>query len=72
MSYGSTELLKVDVVFNYDRYITIKNDPGEQYNPNNIRNLLQQSQQFIQKSGGPIPGAPKTTGDGSDPFQALS
>ena len=57
MSYGSTELLKVDVVFNYDRYITIKNDPGEQYNPNNIRNLLQQSQQFIQKSGGPIPGA---------------
>ena len=72
MSYGSTELLKVDVVFNYDRYITIKNDPGEQYNPNNIRNLLQQSQQFIQKSGGPVPGAPKTTGDGSDPFQALS
>ena len=70
MSYGSTELLKVDVVFNYDSYITIKNDPGEQYNPNNIRNLLQQSQQFIQRSGGVFPGAPKTTGDGSDPFQA--
>ena len=74
MSYGSTELLKVDVVFNYDRYITIKNDPGEQYNPNNIRNLLQKSQQVIQKSGGPVPGAPNTglTGTGFDPNEALS
>ena len=74
MSYGGTELLKVDVVFNYDRYITIKNDPGEQFNPNDIKNLLLQSQQVIQKSGGPFPGAPNTglTGDGFDPFSGLS
>jgi hypothetical protein len=71
MSYGGTELLKVDVVFNYDRYITIKNDPGEQFNPNDIKNLLLQSQQTLQKSGGLFGGAFNTglTGDGFDPFQ---
>jgi len=70
MSYGGTELLKVDVVFNYDRYITIKNDPGEQFNPNDIKNLLLQSQQTLQKSGGLFGGAFNTglTGDGFDPF----
>ena len=70
MSYGSTELLKVDVVFNYDRYITIKNDPGEQFNPNDIKNLLLQSQQTLQKTGSLFGGAFKTglTGDGFDPF----
>ena len=60
MSYGGSEILKVDVVFNYDRYITIKNDPGQQFSPSDIKNLRQETQQLInQGKGFPInPGQP--------------
>ena len=30
LNYGGSEIAKVDVVFNYDRYTTMKHDPGEQ------------------------------------------
>ena len=37
LNYGGSEIAKVDVVFNYDRYTTMKHDPGRQVSvPQNL------------------------------------
>ena len=41
LNYGGSEIAKVDIVFNYDRYTTMKHDPGEQVAL--PQNLTQQS-----------------------------
>tara|TARA_B100000003_G_scaffold73561_1_gene65922 strand:- start:478 stop:1392 length:915 start_codon:yes stop_codon:yes gene_type:complete len=50
LNYGGSEIAKVDIVFNYDRYTTMKHDPGRQVSV--PRNLSLES--FTQLKG--LPG----------------
>ena len=67
LNYGGSEIAKVDIVFNYDRYTTMKHDPGDQVAvPTNLTlesfqqlGLLQQQLlgDFLNQDGSPIGGS---------------
>lgn len=67
LNYGGSEIAKVDIVFNYDRYTTMKHDPGRQVSvPQNLSiESLTQLQglpgfaigDFLDQNGNPIGGS---------------